>query len=161
MSTPLAQLAFTLQSPVDHLSAAMQHTLEYEKLTINANSLHSVTLQCLLPDDAHEGDAISLSATQVNVRGSHYFSEKKLTQAHLDTGYVNLQLNKISTSQCFVMQMMLHGKHATLKNSIQFDIHINAYQQGYKQTQVKPSNTKKQSVKHYFSSMSSTFLSLF
>ena len=68
MSTPLVQLTFALQSFEDPLSAAMRHTMEYEQLSLQANSLHCVTLQCLLPDDAHEGDIISLSATHPNAR---------------------------------------------------------------------------------------------
>jgi hypothetical protein len=161
MSTPLVQLTFALQSFEDPLSAAMRHTMEYEQLSLQANSLHCVTLQCLLPDDAHEGDIISLSATHPNARDAQYFNEKTLSQTDLDSGYVNLDLKQISKSHCFVMQMMLHGKHATLKDSIQFDMHINAYEQGFVERETPTAIKKHRSFRQYFSNMGSSLLSFF
>ncbi|MDQ2042836.1 hypothetical protein NRL14_03690 [Pseudoalteromonas sp. 20-92] len=161
MSTPLVQLTFALQSFEDPMSAAMSHTMEYEKLSLTANAAHNITLQCVLPDAVNEGDIISLSATHPSARGAQYFSEHTLTNADLERDYVNLTLSQITQSQCFVMQMMLHGKHATLKNSLQFDMHINAFEQGYCAPFVNVERTKPQGIRSYFASMGSTFLSLF
>lgn len=161
MTTPLVQLTFALQSFEDPMSAAMSHTMEYEKLSLQADAAHTITLQCVLPDAAHEGDIISLSATHPNARGAQYFTEEALTNADLESGLVNLTLNHITQSQCFVMQMMLHGKHATLKNSLQFDMHIKAFEQGYNAPHINVERAKPQGVRKYFASMGAVFLSLF
>jgi hypothetical protein len=161
MSTPLVQLTFALQSFEDPMSAAMSHTMEYEKLSLQANETHNIALQCVLPDAAHEDDTISLSATHPSARGAQYFTEHTLTNADLERGVVNLTLSKITQSQCFVMQLMLHGKHATLKNSLQFDMHIKAFKQGYCAPFINVERTKPQGIRRYFTSMGSTFLSLF
>ncbi|MBH0056623.1 hypothetical protein I6F65_06590 [Pseudoalteromonas sp. SWXJZ94C] len=161
MTTPLVQLTFALQSFEDPMSAAMSHTMEYEKLSLHADAAHNITLQCVLPDAAHEGDIISLSATHPSARGAQYFTEKVLTNADLESGLVNLTLNHITQSQCFVMQMMLHGKHATLKNSLQFDMHIKAFEQGYCAPLINIERSKPQGIRRYFASMGAMFLSLF
>ena len=161
MTTPLVQLTFALQSLDDPMSAAMSHTMEYENLSVQANALHAITLQCDLPDAVHEGDVISLSATHPSARGAQYFTENVITQADLERGYVNLTLNKITHSQCFVMQLMLHGKYATLKNSLQFDMNINAFEGGYNTPLVNIEQSKPHGFRRYFAGVSSTFLSLF
>ena len=113
MSTPLVQLTFAQQSFDDSMSAAMSHAMEYEKLSLKASAAHNITLQCVLPDGVNESDVISLSATQPSARGAQYFTEKTLSNADLESGTVNLTLSNITQSQCFVVQMMLHGKIST------------------------------------------------
>ncbi|ETJ48071.1 MULTISPECIES: hypothetical protein [Pseudoalteromonas] len=161
MSTPMTQLTFALQSFEDPLSAAMGHTMEYEQLTLQASAMHEITLQCVLPDDAHENDIISLSATYPSARDAQYFTEKVLTNADLERGYVYLTLSKITQSHCLVMQLMLHGLNATLKNSLQFDMQVNAFEAGYKNQQALKSQTKPHGVKKYFRNMSSSLFSFF
>jgi hypothetical protein len=161
MNTSLVQLTFALQSFEDPMSAAMSHTMEYEKLSQQANAQHKITLQCVLPDAAHKSDIISLSATYPSARGAQYFTEHALSHADLECGYINLTLSNISQSHCFVMQMMLHGKHATLKNSLQFDMIIHAFEGGYCAPFSNNIKTKPHGLRQYFASMSTTFLSLF
>ena len=161
MSTPLVQLTFAQQSFDDSMSAAMSHAMEYEKLSLKANAAHNITLQCVLPDGANESDVISLSATQPSARGAQYFTEKTLSNADLESGTVKLTLSNITQSQCFVVQMMLHGKNTTLKESQQLDVYIKAFEQGYIPEQITTEHTKSQGVRSYFASMGSTFLSLF
>ncbi|BBW93348.1 hypothetical protein PS1M3_34350 [Pseudoalteromonas sp. PS1M3] len=157
----MTQLTFALQSFEDPLSAAMGHTMEYELLTLQASAMHEITLQCVLPDDAHENDIISLSATYPSARDAQYFTEKVLTNADLERGYVYLTLSKITQSHCLVMQLMLHGLNATLKNSLQFDMNINAFDGGYNAPVVNMEQSKPQGFRRYFAGVSSTFLSLF
>ena len=161
MNTPIVQLTFALQSFDDPISAAMSHTMEYENLCAEANASHAVTFKCVLPDGAHQGDIISLSATQPSARNAQYFTENTLTQADLERGNITLTVSNITHSQCFVMQLMLHGKNATLKNSLQFDMKLNAYKQGYNANAVNTGQAKPQGVRQYFASMGTTFLSLF
>jgi len=115
----------------------------------------------VLPDGVNESDVISLSATQPSARGAQYFTEKTLSNADLESGAVNLTLSNITQSRCFVVQMMLHGKNTTLKESQQLDVYIKAFEQGYIPDHITTEHAKRQGVRGYFASMSSTFLSLF
>ncbi|CAM3842905.1 MULTISPECIES: hypothetical protein [Pseudoalteromonas] len=164
MTTPLVRLSFALQSFEDPLSAAMAHTMEYDTLQLNANAQHEITLLCVLPDDAHEGDVVSLSASHIEERDARYFMQYKLSQTDIEIGTVHLTLSHIS--QCdegdeYVLQMMLHGLHATLKDSAEFDVIIQAFGAGYIE-QYKPHlAAKSQSLRQLITSFSSSFLSLF
>jgi hypothetical protein len=59
------------------------------------------------------------------------------------------------------MQLMLHGKYATLKNSLQFDMNINAFEGGYNAPLVNIEQSKPHGFRRYFAGVGSTFLSLF
>ncbi len=150
MSTPLVQLTFAQQSFDDSMSAAMSHAMEYEKLSLKASAAHNITLQCVLPDGVNESDVISLSATQPSARGAQYFTEKALTNADLERGYVYLTLSKITQSHCLVMQLMLHGLNATLKNSLQFDMQVNAFEQVIKISKHLKANLSHMALKNTF-----------
>ena len=56
---------------------------------------------------------------------------------------------------------MLHGKYATLKNSLQFDMNINAFEGGYNAPLVNIEQSKPHGFRRYFAGVGSTFLSLF
>jgi len=157
----MVQLTFALPSFEDPMSAALSHSMEFETLSLHANSQHQIALQCVLPEAAHEGDIISLSATLPNARAAQYYTEKKLNQFDLEQGRVTLRLNQIAHSRGFVMQMILHGKHGTLKNSLQFDMHINQFGSGYTMpvTSITPPKTHR--VRQYFASMGTALISLF
>lgn len=161
MSESTVQLTFALPSFEDPMSAALSHSMEFETLSLHANSQHQIALQCVLPEAAHEGDIISLSATLPNARAAQYYTEKKLNQFDLEQGRVTLRLNQIAHSRGFVMQMILHGKHGTLKNSLQFDMHINQFGSGYTMpvTSITPPKTHR--VRQYFASMGTALISLF
>lgn len=156
----MVQLTFALPSFEDPMSAALSHSMEFETLLQHADNQHQIMLQCVLPEAAHEGDIISLSATQPHARTAQYFTEKKLNQYDLEHGRVNLTLSKIAHSQRFVMQMILHGKHGTLKNSLNFDMVINQFAQGYTTPPVDIAPPP-QRIRQYFASMGTALLSLF
>lgn len=162
MNTPLVQLAFALQSFEDPLSAAMARTMAYDPLVLNADEEHKIVFSCVLPSDAHEGDVISLSATQLTQRHACYLVTYSLKQVDLDCGKVILSLDKITTNDDYILQILLHGLHGTLKDSAQFDVSINAFKLGYipvSYNQVTPE--KGQSLRHSLTSVGSSLLSLF
>ncbi|KPH95682.1 hypothetical protein AMS58_05690 [Pseudoalteromonas porphyrae] len=162
MTAPMVQLAFALQSYEDPLSAAMAHTTEYDPLILHANSDHKISFLCVLPDDAHEGDIISLSATHLAARNARYFVTYTLKQADLEQSTIILAFDKVTCSDDYVLQMMLHGLHATLKDSAQFDVSVNAFKCGYVSDDPTPlALTKSLSFRQYLSSFSSSFLSFF
>ena len=165
MNTAHVQLNFALQPLEDPLSAAMAHTSECDTLHLVANDQHEVNLACALPDDAHEDDVISVNVTHLLARNARYSVEHTVTLHDLEAGRVNLVLSKIDVpggSNEFVMQLMLHGLHATLKDSAQFDVVIIPHEKGY----VEPASTatsapKTLSIRQFFASCSSAFLSIF
>jgi hypothetical protein len=161
MSESMVQLTFALPSFEDPISAALSHSMEFETLSQQANSQHQIALQCVLPEAAHEGDIISLSATLPNAREAQYYTEKKLSQFDLEQGRVTLRLNQIAHSRGFVMQMILHGKHGTLKNSLQFDMHINQFGSGYTIPVTSITPPKPHRVRQYLASMGTALISLF
>ncbi|MEH6553266.1 MULTISPECIES: hypothetical protein [Pseudoalteromonas] len=161
MSESIVQLTFALPSFEDPMSAAMSHSMEFETLSQDANSQHQITLQCVLPEAAHESDIISLSATEPNARAAQYYTEKTLNLSDLEQGRVNLTLSQIAHSHDFVMQMILHGKHGTLKNSLQFDMHINQFGSGYTAPATYIAPPKPHRVRQYFANMGTALLSLF
>ena len=155
MSESIVQLTFALPSFEDPMSAAMSHSMEFETLSQDANSQHQITLQCVLPEAAHESDIISLSATELNARAAQYYTEKTLNLSDLEQGRVNLTLSQISHSHDFVMQMILHG------NSLQFDMHINQFGSGYTAPATYIAPPKPHRVRQYFANMGTALLSLF
>ncbi|MEH6394428.1 hypothetical protein [Pseudoalteromonas sp.] len=164
MTTPLVRLSFALQSFEDPLSAAMAHTMEYDTLQLSANAQHEITLICVLPDDAHEGDVVSLSASHIEERDARYFMQYKLTQTDIETGTVQLTLTHIGQSDEsdeYVLKIMLHGLHATLKDSAEFDVIINAFGPGYIEQYNPKLAAKSQPLRQLMTSFSSSFLSLF
>lgn len=164
MTTPLVRLNFALQSFEDPLSAAMTHTMEYDTLHLNANAEHEITLLCVLPEDAHEGDTISLSATHIAARDARYFMQYTLRLSDIEAGTVTLTLEKITLSDEsdeYVLQLMLHGLHATLKDSAEFDVAIKEYGAGYIPQYEPALVSKSHSLRQYMTSFSSSFLSLF
>ncbi|HCP97157.1 MAG TPA: hypothetical protein DIT74_05520 [Pseudoalteromonas sp.] len=161
MSESMVQLTFALPAFEDPMSAALSHSMEFETLSLHANSQHQIALQCVLPEAAHEGDIISLSATLPNARAAQYYTEKKLNQFDLEQGRVTLRLNQIAHSRGFVMQMILHGKHGTLKNSLQFDMHINQFGSGYTIPVTSITPPKPHRVRQYLASMGTALISLF
>lgn len=165
MSDPLVRLNFALQSLEDPLSAAMAHTMQYDTLQLFANDQHEIQLVCVLPDDAHEGDMISLNATHLQARDARYFVDHTLTLVDIDAGKVNLTLSQIGFrdgSNEYVLQLMLHGLHATLKDSAEFDVLLTPYENGYLPPIIKPNNNdNSQSLRQVFTSFSHSFLSLF
>ena len=72
-----------------------------------------------------------------------------------------LRLNQIAHSRGFVMQMILHGKHGTLKNSLQFDMHINQFGSGYTIPVTSITPPKPHRVRQYLASMGTALISLF
>ena len=161
MSESMVQLTFALPSFEDPMSAALSHSMEFETLSLHANSQHQIALQCVLPEAAHEGDIISLSATLPNARVAQYYTEKKLNQFDLEQGRITLRLNQITHRRGFVMQMILHGKHGTLKNSLQFDMHINQFGSGYTIPVTSITPPKSHRVRQYLASMGTALISLF
>lgn len=162
MNTPLVQLAFALQSFEDPLSAAMAHNMEYDPLVLNADNEHTIAFSCVLPSDAHEDDVISLSATHLTQRHACYLVTYTLKQADLERGKVVLSLDKITTNDEYILQILLHGLHGTLKDSAQFDVSINAFKLGYvpdSYNQITPQ--KGQSMRYSLASVGSSLLSLF
>jgi hypothetical protein len=152
MTTPLVRLNFALQSFEDPLSAAMAHTMEYDTLHLNANAQHEITLLCVLPEDAHEGDTISLSATHIAARDARYFMQYTLRLSDIEAG---------TESDEYVLQLRLHGLHATLKDSAEFDVAIKEYGAGYIPQYEPALVSKSHSLRQYMTSFSSSFLSLF
>lgn len=165
MSAPLVRLNFALQSIEDPLSAAMAHTMQYDTLQLFANKQHEIHLVCVLPDDAHEGDIISLNATHLEARDARYFVEHTVTINDIEIGKVNLVLAQIDFSDDsneYVLQLMLHGRHATLKDSAEFDVLIIPNEYGYIAPVITTTTSaKNQSLRQVFTSFSSSFLSLF
>ncbi len=165
MSAPLVRLNFALQSIEDPLSAAMAHTMEYDTLYLFANKKHEINLICILPEDAHEGDIISLNATHLLARDARYSVEHTLTLTEIETGYVQLVLTQIGfcdDSNEYVLQLMLHGRHATLKDSAEFDVLITPHENGYITPNITAAtSSKSHSLRQYLTSFSSSFLSLF
>ncbi|WP_404343555.1 hypothetical protein [Pseudoalteromonas mariniglutinosa] len=162
MNNALVQLSFALPTSEDPLSAAMAHTMEYEQLHLAADQQQCIHVQCVLPEDAHVGDVISISATKLNARKSQYFTAHTLRQVDLDNHVVTLSLTHITDSDDFVIQIMLHGKYATLKDSAQFDVSISASEQPTDLITVISNNeTKSQRFRHYLNHIGATFLALF
>ena len=165
MSNPLVRLNFALQSFEDLLSAAMSHTTEYDTLHLLANDRHEISLLCVLPEDAHEGDIISLSVTHLVARDARYYVERPLTLADIEKGEVPLVLVEIGfhdDSNEYVLQLMLHGLHATLKDSAEFDVLITPYESGFVIPVIAAKKTtKSHDFRQYLASFSSSFLSLF
>ncbi|MGB2105486.1 MAG: hypothetical protein ACPHXV_05740 [Glaciecola sp.] len=165
MSYPLVRLNFALQSIEDPLSAAMAHTMEYDTLHLFANAQHEVRLVCVLPEDAHEGDIISLNATHLLARDARYCVEHILSLEDIEIGHVSLVLSHIGfrdDSNEYVLQLMLHGLHATLKDSAEFDVIITPHESGYLAPIItNATGTKSHSLRHYFTHFSSSILSFF
>ncbi|MGB1292615.1 MAG: hypothetical protein ACPG5Z_10780 [Pseudoalteromonas sp.] len=165
MNTAHVRLNFALQSLEDPLSAAMAHTSEFDSLHLVANDQHEINLVCALPDDAHENDIISVNVTHLLARNARYTAAHTVTQQDLEAGEVNLVLSKIDVlegSNEFVMQLMLHGLHATLKDSAQFDVVITPHEKGYiEQIPTAAYAPKNHSIRHFFASCSSALLSIF
>ena len=165
MNIPLVRLNFALQSFEDLLSAAMSHTTEYDTLHLLANDRHEISLLCVLPEDAHEGDIISLSATHLVARDARYYVEHTLTLADIEKGEVLLTLVEIGfrdDSNEYVLQLMLHGLHATLKDSAEFDVLITPFESGFVTPVVAAKNSaKNHRFRQHLASFSSSFLSLF
>ncbi len=158
MDSVLAQLSFALPSNEDPLCAALNHTMEYEHLHLSANEQKRVVFYCVLPDDAHKGDVISISATRPDARESAYFSTYTLTQSDLEQQVIMLTLENVTHSGEFVLQLMLHGKHATLKDSAQFDVSITA---STSPQLVTGEQAKNQGFRHYISNLGTSFLAFF
>lgn len=162
MKPSLVQLSFALQSFEDPLSAAMAHNMEYDPLVLNADEQHQIVFSCVLPTDAHEDDVISLSATHLTQRHACYLVTYSLTQLDLERGKIELSFDKITTNDDYVLQILLHGRHGTLKDSAQFDVSINAYKLGYipaAYKQIPPK--KKHSLRHSIACIGSSLLSFF
>ncbi|TMP14262.1 hypothetical protein CWC02_18930 [Pseudoalteromonas sp. S2721] len=158
MDTALVQLSFALPSSEDPLCAALAHTIEYEHLHFAADDDEYVTFRCVLPADAHVGDVISISATRPNARESAYFVAHTLTQQNLDQHVITLTLENVTHSGEFVLQLMLHGMHATLKDSAQFDVSIAAQKSPELLTN---EHAKNQGLRHYISNMGASLLAFF
>ena len=158
MNSALVQLSFALPSSDDPLCAALEHTMEYEQLHFVANEQKQVLFYCVLPEDAHEGDVISISATYPNARESAYFTARTLTQHDLDQQLIMLTLENVTQSGEFVLQLMLHGKHATLKDSAQFDVGIAA---SASPQLASTNHAKNQGFRHYISNLGASFLAFF
>ncbi|MEC8226733.1 MAG: hypothetical protein VX010_11360 [Pseudomonadota bacterium] len=158
MDSALVQLSFALPSSEDPLCAALAHTMEYEQLHFAANEQKRVVFCCVLPDDAHEGDVISISATRPDARESAYFTAHTLTQHDLEQHVIMLTLENVTHSGEFVLQLMLHGLHATLKDSAQFDVSIAA---STSPELLTAEQAKNQGLRHYISNLGASFLAFF
>lgn len=154
MNNYLVHLSFALPSFEDPLSAAMAHNTLYDELYIAADLNHCAHFICELPNDAHEGDVISLSATNITARDAQYFIQYRLTQKDIEAGVTKLSFNHITNTNEYVLQLMLHGLHATLKDCMEFDAYIKAFACGYQ------SNQPEQPVANHSPSFKSTFMSL-
>lgn len=165
MSDPQVRLNFALQSIEDPLSAAMAHTMEYDTLYLFANDQHEIRFVCVLPEDANEGDIISLNATHLLARDARYCVEHILSLEDIEIGHVSLVLSHIGfrdDTNEYVLQLMLHGLHATLKDSAEFDVIITPHENGYLAPVLTTvTSTKSHSLRQYFTSFSSSILSLF
>ncbi len=160
MSKPLVQLSFALTSLEHTMFESTGHNMACGTLIQEANSQHQITLQCVLPEAAHEGDIVSLSATQPYARKAQYYTQTTLDLHDLARGQVNLTLDKIAHNHNFVMQITLHGKHRVLKNNLQFDMYIRQFAQGYTAPTTEPP-APRQRVWQYFANMGAALLSLF
>ncbi len=159
MDSALVQLSFALPSSDDPMCAALAHTVEYEQLHFIADEQKRVVFCCVLPDDAHQGDVISISATHPDARESAYFTAHTLTQSDLEQHVIMLTLNDVTHSGEYVLQLMLHGKHATLKDSAQFDVSLAT--SSCTAENLTKQQDKTQSLRHYISSIGASFLAFF
>lgn len=162
MNTSIVHLSFALPSFEDPLSAAMAHNTLYDELHIATDPHHCAYFICELPNDAHEGDIISLSATNITARNAQHFAQYRLTQKDIEAGMATLSFNHITKTNEYVLQLMLHGLHATLKDIIEFDAFIKASGDGYQSNHLEQHATNhSSSFKHIFASWSISLLSLF
>ncbi|MGP9672761.1 hypothetical protein ACT3S9_16520 [Pseudoalteromonas sp. AOP31-A2-14] len=164
MTVSQVHLNFALPSFEGPFSTAMAHNTIYDGLPIAADENHNIQFICELPDDVNEGDVISLSATNITARNARYFVQHTVTQGDLEAGIAPLAFQHISHSDKYILQLMLHGLHDTLKDSIEFDAFIEAYGSGYQQHDTSQQGamlSKEQSFKQFIVSCSSSFLSFF
>lgn len=162
MTTSRVRLSFALPSFEDTFCAAMAHNTIYDGLHIMADEKHSICFACELPDDAHKGDTILLNATKITARRSQYFVEYTLEQKDIESRMVELNFKYITGSDHCVLQLMLYGLNATLKDNIEFDAYIKAFGLGYQQPKQQPLVTNEpHSFKQFATSFSSFFISLF